>query len=366
MSRIHHNNRRPCRRPALFSIIFPAAPLPFFLFSFLAVLFLFSACDTAVLSNRPDEIRYRPVSELPEGIPSRSFLVFGDWGGGKWWQPGSDHRQRQVAAGMKDVMETWNRGADFAVGVGDNFYPDGVSSIHDSKWRDYFEDVYTAEQFPFPFYMVLGNHDYREDPHAQIEYHQLVNEYATGRWYMPDWYYTFSDTLEDDTIIQFFALDSQRLINDEEYLDYRFRVKGPAGASQRQMAWLEEQLKTSRARWKFVFMHHPVYSNGNHGGTPLLVTNLHPLLARYGVQAVFSGHNHNLEALEPVDGVHYFISGGGANVNDVGWRDNTLFAHTGPGFLWCRVSRDVMQAVFYNARAKERWGMTIPYQEGDR
>jgi acid phosphatase len=335
---------------------------PLFLSS---LLFLFTlllvACDTALLSNRPAEISYQPIASLPEGTASRSFLVFGDWGGGKWWQPGSDDRQRLVASGMKKIKDTSRRGADFAVAVGDNFYANGVKSIQDRKWRSHFEDVYTAEQFPMPFYMVLGNHDYREDPHAQIAYHQLVNEHATGRWYMPDWYYTFSDTLADSTIVQFFNLDSQMLINDDDYLSYRYRTNAPAGASQRQMAWLEDELKASRARWKFVVMHHPIFSNGRHGNTPWLIEHLHPLLERYGVQAVFSGHNHNLEAIKPIEGVHYFVSGAAANVNDVAWRKNTLYAHAGPGFLWCRITHDTMAAVFYNNRAKERWAITIPH-----
>ncbi len=88
---------------------------------------------------------------------------------------------------MKKVSDTSNRGADFVLGVGDNFYSEGVKSIADRKWRDHFEDVYTAEQFPMTFYMVLGNHDCGENPQAQIDYHRLVTEQATGRWYMPDW-----------------------------------------------------------------------------------------------------------------------------------------------------------------------------------
>ncbi|MDP6053484.1 MAG: hypothetical protein QF879_14160 [Candidatus Latescibacteria bacterium] len=35
---------------------------------------------------------------------------------------------------------------------------------------------------------------------------------------MPDWEYPFSDTLSDSTIVQFFNLASQMLINDDEYL----------------------------------------------------------------------------------------------------------------------------------------------------
>lgn len=178
----------PCLPPSISPC--PPARLPtrfsLFLSSFL-LLFLFISCDPAAVYHRPAEIRYQPTDRLPQGTPSLSFLVFGDWGGGKWWQPGSDDRQRLVASGMKKVSDTSNRGADFVLGVGDNFYSEGVKSKADRKWRDHFEDVYTAEQFPMTFYMVLGNHDCGENPQAQIDYHRLVTEQATGRWYMPDW-----------------------------------------------------------------------------------------------------------------------------------------------------------------------------------
>ena len=35
------------------------------------------------------------------------------------------------------------------------------------------------------------------------------------------------------------------------------------------------------------------------------------MLTRFGVQVVFSGHDQSYERLGPVQGVHFFISGGG-------------------------------------------------------
>lgn len=51
-----------------------------------------------------------------------------------------------------------------------------------------------------------------------------------------------------------------------------------------QLAELETSLAKSDADWKIVVGHHPVISNGKHGGTEELQQHLQPLLEEYGVQ----------------------------------------------------------------------------------
>lgn len=99
-------------------------------------------------------------------------------------------------------------------------------------------------------------------------------------------YYTFR---KDD--IQFFALDSN-------YMD------AP------QLSWLEQNLRSSKAQWKICFFHHPLYNEGKMHGPDLDLRNeLSPLLKNYGVNVVFSGHEHVYERLKPVDNIYYFIQG---------------------------------------------------------
>jgi hypothetical protein len=81
-----------------------------------------------------------------------------------------------------------------------------------------------------------------------------------------------------------------------------------------QTAWLEKILADAavdpKIQHRFVVMHHPVYSTSLHGGHPELREMWTPLFERYGVEAVFSGHDHTYErSLE--GGVRYFVSGGG-------------------------------------------------------
>ncbi len=81
-----------------------------------------------------------------------------------------------------------------------------------------------------------------------------------------------------------------------------------------QTAWLERELAAARQdprlRQIFVVMHHPPYSISLHGGQRDLRERWTPLFERYGVTAVFSGHDHCYQRAE-VGGVRYFVSGGG-------------------------------------------------------
>ena len=68
------------------------------------------------------------------------FVVLGDAGMG-------NQAQYDVAEAIKNVCA--QRGCDFALYLGDNFYDTGVSSIDDSQFIDKFELPYANLDFPF-------------------------------------------------------------------------------------------------------------------------------------------------------------------------------------------------------------------------
>ena len=86
-----------------------------------------------------------------------------------------------------------------------------------------------------------------------------------------------------------------------------------------QMAWLVSDLESNKgAKNTFVFMHHYVFGPPD-PDTPEIDTGfvstevrnrIHTVLAKYGVRAVFCGHNH-IFWHQAKDGVDYYISGGG-------------------------------------------------------
>lgn len=213
----------------------------------------------------------------PEGAPLR-VLVFGDFGSGS-------KAQRRVAADMLAFHR--ERPFDLGLTVGDNFYPSGLSSPVHPRWRSQWESLYTP--LGIEFYAVLGNHDTRDplSPFAQV-----LRSKRSASWRMPASYYTFAAGP-----VQFFAVDTNKGRLTEEQLD-----------------WLVRELKRSTARWKVVYGHHPVKSDGEHGNdayTARMHRLLLPRLREGGADVYLAGHDHDMQALKPEGGLRLFISGGG-------------------------------------------------------
>ncbi|WP_230770022.1 metallophosphoesterase [Sphingomonas sp. Leaf4] len=117
-----------------------------------------------------------PAAAAPKGC---SFAVLGDWGR-------DTPEQHHVAAAMGRAAAAAR--SDFVLAIGDNFYSDGVESVDDPLWQSVFEGVYTHPALQVPWYALLGNHDYRGNPQAQIDYAA-----TSKRWRMPARYYRVAD-----------------------------------------------------------------------------------------------------------------------------------------------------------------------------
>jgi hypothetical protein len=59
-----------------------------------------------------------------------------------------------------------------------------------------------------------------------------------------------------------------------------------------QVPWLEQQLATSRAAWKFVSYHHPAYSSAVGRTNTAVYQHWTPLFDKYHVDLVLQGHDH--------------------------------------------------------------------------
>jgi hypothetical protein len=132
-----------------------------------------------------------------------------------------------------------------------------------------------------------------------------------------------------------------------------------------QYCWLTNDLAASTKPWKFLFMHSPFASSGyhtldddNNNGIPdrLEVQELLlPVAQRYGVQVVFSGHEHDYERSNPMGGVYHIVIGGGGSLQPdyyfIEGRDpaNCQFYLT-PGFVRVAVQGDslLLQAIGTN------------------
>jgi len=77
-----------------------------------------------------------------------------------------------------------------------------------------------------------------------------------------------------------------------------------------QLDWLGRQLSSSSAAWKICYFHHPLYTDARFHGPDLdLRQRLEPILRKYSVNIVFSGHEHVYERLRPQNGIYFFVLG---------------------------------------------------------
>ena len=254
---------------------------------------------------------------LPLEPRSVRFAVIGDSGTG-------EHAQYEVA----EKMELYRQKVhfDFVIMLGDNIY--GGHRPHD--YRKKFELPYhTLLDAGVKFYASLGNHD---DPDER-----LYKPFNMGG----QRYYTFNKGNA-----QFFVLDSN-------YMD-------PT-----QLRWVEENLQQSKAKWKIAYFHHPLYSNGRTHGPDLdLRTRLRPLFQEYGVNAVFSGHEHVYERVRPEDSIYYFILGNSGKLMTHDFRSSEGMEKgfdTDQSFMLVEIADDKLYFQTISRR-----GQTIDYGSVDR
>lgn len=224
-----------------------------------------------------------------------SFLVFGDSGK-------ASREQYQLAARMPDFAP------DFILHTGDLVYGGGERERYDDRFFGPYRDLLARVSF----WPCLGNHDVAEEGHSGAAYREvfeLPENGPAGR--PPEHHYWF-----DYAGARIAVIDS----NETEAL-----LKDAVAP------WLLETMAGANGRWKFVALHHPPYSVGQHGPNDVMQRALVPAFEAAGVQIVFCGHDHLYERTHPMrggqiaaapPGVVYIVSGaGGAGLYDTAPRE---------------------------------------------
>jgi predicted MPP superfamily phosphohydrolase len=199
---------------------------------------------------------------VPNRPDSVKFAAMGDNGTG-------EKAQYDIAALMAQAHQRFP--FEFVIMLGDNMYGTQRAKDFVTKFEAPYKPLLDGG---VKFYASLGNHDKQEN-----------------RFYKPwnmngERYYSYTKKQ-----VKFFVLDT-------DYLD------------RKQQDWIENELKQSNEPWKVVYFHHPLYSSGGrHGSETDLRVILEPLFIKYGVNAVFSGHDHIYERVKPQHDIYYFVSG---------------------------------------------------------
>ena len=224
-----------------------------------------------------------------------TFAVIGDYGMG-------DRNEAAVAK----LVASWD--PDFIVTTGDDYYNvaggRGVGKYANSTGAYYgrwLKDTAVPpkvrageEATRNAFFPALGNHDYSDATPALDTYLTYFTLPGAGFTNTSgnERYYDFTHGP-----VRFFVLNS----NPEEPDDY--------GPLSQQAVWLRAQMRTSKAPFNVVLLHHPPFSSDNvHASIPSAKWPF----ALWGADAVISGHAHTYERILQ-DGIVFFVNGlGGA------------------------------------------------------
>lgn len=166
---------------------------------------------------------------------------------------------------------------DLIVNTGD--FIDSYGDYDEWQWMffDQIQDLISEK----PLYGARGNHDKKSD-----YFRQFLVPYNTNTWYAFDYGPVHGAVL--DTAL--------------------------GNPTSEQLDWLEKDLATAQAPWKFLFLHRPLITPDN---------RFNKICSAQGVALVFFGHEHIYQRTRPINGVVYIINGGGGgNQMQVEWGDN--------------------------------------------
>ncbi|MEQ8359478.1 MAG: metallophosphoesterase [Cytophagales bacterium] len=189
---------------------------------------------------------------------------------------------------FSSITKSFDKQAAFSVGVGD-LVANGSEAAQWETLARIMSDFSSTQ----PFYLIPGNHDY-DGYYDDLSSKNYVSFSGNSKSYF-SWHHSNA---------AFIALDPNQTF--------------PIGFDQSQKQWFYDELESAswqQAKWKFVFLHQPPYSQGWPGyhGDEIVRELLEPVFESAKIDFIVSGHTHDYERLTKVFGkqkVNFLILGG--------------------------------------------------------
>ena len=283
----------------------------------------FTSCSQANASKANNTNQESSQAQYPEiSEEAKNFYVVNDLGRNGYYS------QKPIAELLGEMAQEID--IEYIAALGDTHHFDGIASVNDPLWMTNFELVYSHPELMIEWYPICGNHEYRGNTQAVIDYSNI-----SRRWKMPSRYYSKSveGGENEDALLVF--IDTAPLISKyrddkETYPDAEKQDK------EEQLKWIEKTLKESNAKWKIVMGHHPVYAHTTKSESERtdLQKSLLPIMEKYNVDAYLCGHIHSAQHIKPTNSnIEFFVNTSGSLARKVAPIEGTQFCSSEPGFM---------------------------------
>lgn len=230
-------------------------------------------------------------------------------------------------------------GPECVIAAGDIHHFEGVRSTTDPLWMTNFETIYKHPELMIPFYPVLGNHEYRGNTKAVIDYTNV-----SRRWEMPERYYT-KVFRKDSTSVRLVFIDTTPII-DKYRNDTATYPDACKQELQKQLSWIDRTLKEAKEDWVIVVGHHPIYAETPKSSSERkdMQSRLNTILKKHRVDIYACGHIHNFQHIRSKDSkIDYVVNSSASLSRKVLPINGTVFCSPLEGFSVLSITRTVLK-----------------------
>ncbi len=243
---------------------------PYRIVLLIIVVILLNACATYKAQYKNDEDK---MTTLPDKEIDRTFYLIGDAG-------------KSPKGGMSEGLTAFNNHiknkntkGDYAIFLGDNIYPSGLpkEGVKGRKSAENALDgqIMSLKEFDGEVLFIPGNHDWYANGPKGLRLQEKYIEDALGKnTFQPE----NGCPLEDIDVgehIKIIIIDTQWYLenwNDHPTINDNCEIK----TRERFFEEIEGELKKAQNKTIVFAMHHPMYTNGVHGGHYAASKHLYP------------------------------------------------------------------------------------------
>ena len=310
----------------------------------------------------------------------KSFYLVGDGG----YSPPGGSSLGLIA--FKTYLDSVNREDNYTIFLGDNIYPDGMPPEGSSEREEaeYRLDAQldAIENYKGKVVVIPGNHDWYNEKLDGLERQKdyLKDKFEDDLIWSPE-IGCGLESIEVSENIQLIVIDSQWYLED---WDRNPRINDNCEQIKTREAMfleVESEIKKNQNKTVLIALHHPIYTNGVHGGQYTIDRHIYPsqkkiplpilgslatlirttggvsiqdaqnnrykslanrlsTIAQGSERLIFaSGHEHSLQYIEH-DSVRQIVSGSASKASYATLSNDGFFAYNGQGFAVLDIFKD--------------------------